>query len=232
MGANLEAKLIASKRKKGKGQGKVGLSTTVIDADAPPTTTINSRGDLSHLPPPITVLRATLQNMPLATNVGVPLPLKEFFRHLAIEMPVLVDEEEVREDEKEGTRVLKRKRRQEAPHAPIGVSSEEEEEDTELLDPSSIEGTRDVGESSSLVKASLLDATELLGVSISSKSCSNNSRAFANFSKLVLTKLDLFEICSTRKDWSFIYDFRYMVKVRVSIFYLPFLFFSLFFFSV
>lgn len=95
---------------------------------------------------------------------------------------------------------MKIRRRQEAPYAPIDVSLEEDEEGTKLPDASFTKWIREARETSSLVKASILDAAELVGVSMGSKSYSDSSKAFVDFVKLVLAKLDLFEICSTKKD--------------------------------
>lgn len=113
LGANLEAKLMAFKHKKGKGQNRVRPSIIVIDA--PLAATLIPREDLSYLPPPIIVLGVILLDVPLMTNTGVLIPLKGSYRCLTMERPVLVDEEKVGKEEEKGIRALKKWRRQEAP---------------------------------------------------------------------------------------------------------------------
>lgn len=65
-------------------------------------------GNLSYLSPPNIVLGATLYNVPLVTNTGVPLSSKESLWCQIIEGLVLVSEEEA---EEEGVRALKRRKR-------------------------------------------------------------------------------------------------------------------------
>lgn len=112
------------------------------------------------------------------------------------------------------------------------MSSEEEEEGTKLLGSLSAGGARKVGESSSPTKDSLIDAIELLGVSIGTRICYGSSKTFADFVYLILTKLDLSEVYSSREDQSFVFDFYYMEKVKVLIFDFPYLLFHSFFFLV
>lgn len=69
------------------------------------------RGDLFYLPPLTIVLGLTLHDVPLVTDIRVPLPPRESPRRLATERLVLVDKEEVKEAEEEGVRALKRRRR-------------------------------------------------------------------------------------------------------------------------
>lgn len=66
-----------------------------------------------------------------------------------------------------------------------------------LLDPLLIEVTSEVSEGSSHIGALRLDATNLLGVSIGSKSYSESSKVFEDFTKLVSGKLDLSEVHNT-----------------------------------
>lgn len=70
-----------------------------------------------------------------------------------------------------------------------------------------------------------MDAAELLGVSMGSKSCFDSFKTFTGIDEFVSAKLDLFEVRNTRKDQSFTFRFHYMVKIRISIFYFLFLFF-------
>lgn len=108
------------------------------------------------------------------------------------------------------------------PSALINMSSKETTS-AKMLDPSSSGAIREARESSSHTKASLLDTAKVLGVSISSKSCYDSSKAFTDFAELVSAKLDLSKVRSSRKDRSFIFDFRHMVKVRASVLYSLFL---------
>lgn len=131
-----------------------------------------------------------------------------------LKKPVLIDEEEAGEEEEKDSRALKRKRRKKAlPFILVDVFSKEMPSAKEL-DPSFFEATKEAGESSSHTNASLLDAAELLGVSIGPRSCSNNFKAFIDFAKLVSAKLDFFEVYSTREDRSFVFGFRHMVNVK------------------
>lgn len=74
----------------------MGLSTIVADVDTPAIATINLGRDLSYLPHPTTILGATLRDVPLVTNTGVPLPSKRSSRHLKIKSLILMDEEEIK----------------------------------------------------------------------------------------------------------------------------------------
>lgn len=65
----------------------------------------------SYLSPPTTVLGSTLHDMPLITNTGVPLSLRESPRHQAIKGLVWVDKEEANEVEEKGVRALKRRKK-------------------------------------------------------------------------------------------------------------------------
>lgn len=141
-----------------------------------------------------------------------------------------MDEEVIGEEENEGTKALKRRRRQEAPHTLVNMSSKEEQKGFELPDPSSTRGIKKVRERSNPTKASFLDVVEMLRVGIGSKSYSNSSKAFTDFAEFVLAKLDLSKVHNTREDQSFTFGFYYMEKVRVSTFCFPFTFFFLFFF--
>lgn len=99
----------------------------------------------------------------------------------------------------------------------------EETPSVEVLDFSSTEAIREAGESSNHMKASLLDVTELLGISMASRNYFDSSKAFTDFDELISAKLDLSEVRSTRKDRSFVFGFRQMVKVRTLVFYPLFL---------
>lgn len=102
MGATLEAELMAFKHKKRKPRCKVRSSTLTT---ATPLTTITTlRGDLSYLLPPITVLEATICNVTLVTDTGVPLSLMRSPRYLAMERSILIDEEEIRERKRRALR--------------------------------------------------------------------------------------------------------------------------------
>lgn len=57
--------------------------------------------------PSTIVLGATLRDVLLITDVEVPPPLS----HLVLEKSVLIDDEEAREEEENGSRALKRGRR-------------------------------------------------------------------------------------------------------------------------
>lgn len=70
----MEAELLASRPKKSKGKGRVQLFTSAIVA-----TPIGD--DLSYLSPMNTILGETLRDVPLATDIGGPLKLKESLRH-------------------------------------------------------------------------------------------------------------------------------------------------------
>lgn len=98
---------MASRCKKSKGRGRVGPSTLAIIA--PLMANATSGGDLSYLPPPTTVLGATLCNVLLVTNVGVPLSLIGSPQRLVMERSVLIDEKEVKKEEEKGIRALKKK---------------------------------------------------------------------------------------------------------------------------
>lgn len=175
------------------------------------------------VPHPTTMLGATLCDVLFVTDAIVPLPPMWSPRHSVLERPILIDEEKAKEEEEESSRALKRRRRQEASlYALVDVSSKE----TPSVEVSNLSSTRVIREakkSSNHVKASLLDAVELLEVSTGSRSYSNSSSAFTNFTELVLTKLDLLEVHSTREDKSFIYGFSHIVKVRTLVFYSSFL---------
>lgn len=130
----------------------------------------------------------------------------------------------LRKRKRKALKALKRRRQEASPFSLIDVSSEETLS-TGLLDPSSTMAITEARESSSHVKATLLDATKLLRMSIGFKSYSDSSKTFANFSKLISAKLDLFEIHNTREDrfffyfLFFIFRFHHMVKVRILVFH-------------
>lgn len=70
LGAILEARLMSSWRKKGKGRTRPSTSATV----APLIAIVTLGEDISYLPLPTTVLEAILHDVPLLTNAEMPLP--------------------------------------------------------------------------------------------------------------------------------------------------------------
>lgn len=94
--------------RKSKGRDKVRPFTSIIMV-------VPSREDLSYLPPllpPHTVLVATLHEVPLVTDIMVPLSPKGSPKHWVMERLVLVDKEDDTEEGKgEVVRALKNKMR-------------------------------------------------------------------------------------------------------------------------
>lgn len=62
---------------------------------------------------------------------------------------------------------------------------------------------------------------------MSSRSVSDSSKAFVDFTDAVTTKLDLFDARSSKEDKSFFFSFIHKVKVKNLTFFSSFFFFSL-----
>lgn len=61
--------------------------------------------------------------------------------------------------------------------------------------------------------ATSFNTVDLLKICMYSKSIRDNSKAFMGFAQAVIRKLDVSKFQSLREDKSFVYSFRYLVKV-------------------
>lgn len=110
--AQIKMQLATFKPKKGKGRDKARPSTTI---------TVTAPGeDLSYIPHSNTVLGSILRNATLVMDTRVPLSLMRSLKYHTIEESVVVDMEKHDQSTKgEGSKALKRRRRQEAPSVDI-----------------------------------------------------------------------------------------------------------------
>lgn len=215
----MEAQLATFKLKKSKGKGKVRPFTSV-------TIVVLARKDLSYLPSPNTMLKATLRDMPLVTDTGVSLLPKKSPWHRIMETLVLVDEEGNEKAKEEGVEALKRKRRQKA-FAHIEAISFKGTQSAELLKYQIIRAIMEAREGFSEVGALSFGAvTELIEAGMTSKNGSDGLKAFRAFTGAISAKLDVFEITSSWVKNSFFFGFRSLIQIGYSsLSPLPFFFF-------
>lgn len=92
-------------------------------------------------------------DVPLVTDTGVPLPLKESPKCPTVERQMLVDGEEIEEAEEEGIRALKRRKRHKAFTSALMNMSSEATQSAELLDLPTVRAPKEVREGSSHTRA-------------------------------------------------------------------------------
>lgn len=111
---------------------------------------------------------------------------------------MLTDEEEAKKAKKEGVKALKRRIREKtSTFTPVDVSSKGTQS-AELPEYQTIRATSEAKERSSEVGTSFLGTVaKLIEAGITPKNCSKRLKAFRTFIKVVLAKLDVFEITNS-----------------------------------
>lgn len=155
---------------------------------------------------------SNLHDAPSVTIVEEPTIERQSPRCLTLERLALRDKDINKEMEEQGSRAQKKIRQNNSSSMPVEVSSKGSLSHR-TKGPSLARITRQVGEGSSHIMALRVNTTDLLRISICSKSVGDSSKAFASFAKTITSKLDLSEFQNSRENKSIISSFKYFLKV-------------------